>query len=357
MIQLKSVRIPLLCLSVLLFGLKASAYYSNDVATITSGYSNAFYFVSGTNGYFRDRQGSGNATYFWQMANEIDSVIDAYEWTSNTVYLGMITNLLNGFIRPDQGRHRNLAAADLADDVGKDAERRDHLQWPALRPGRLREERAEQQSADAESCRSPHWFSIPDRQHRAGSMACSRKRMITVLYYNTCLYRREKLMSLIAGPGASVSCHGDDSGDGFEAGLLADDGIGAGRDPAEDEVTALVRRGASNDPPLRRLRRSCATPGGRVAQHVEADAAGGVAVPRRQSRPVAAFLALSRPAAQGPHARHCDAAHRRAAATAVSKALSTASCRERSFIASTLENPRSPAISVNRACASRPATG
>src|SRR5882724_9907310 len=99
MIRLKSVRIPLLCLSVLLFGLKASAYYSNDVATITSGYSNAFYFVSGTNGYFRDRQGSGNATYFWQMANEIDSVIDAYEWTSNTVYLGMITNLLNGFIR------------------------------------------------------------------------------------------------------------------------------------------------------------------------------------------------------------------------------------------------------------------
>ena len=99
MIQLKSVRIPLLCLSLLLFGQKASAYQSNDAVTIANGYSNAFYFVSGTNGYFRDRQGSGNATYFWQMANEIDSVIDAYEWTSNTVYLGMITNLLNGFIR------------------------------------------------------------------------------------------------------------------------------------------------------------------------------------------------------------------------------------------------------------------
>ncbi|MBW8863676.1 MAG: autotransporter-associated beta strand repeat-containing protein [Verrucomicrobia bacterium] len=78
---------------------QASAYLASDVPTIVNGYSNTFYFTSGTNGYFRDKQGSGNATYFWQIANEIESVIDAYEWTTNTVYLGMITNLLNGFIK------------------------------------------------------------------------------------------------------------------------------------------------------------------------------------------------------------------------------------------------------------------
>jgi predicted alpha-1,6-mannanase (GH76 family) len=77
----------------------ASAYLAGDTAGIVNGYSNAFYFVSGTNGYFRDKQGSGNATYFWQIANEIESVIDAYEWTTNTAYLGMITNLLNGFLK------------------------------------------------------------------------------------------------------------------------------------------------------------------------------------------------------------------------------------------------------------------
>src|ERR1039457_1887747 len=77
----------------------ASAYLAGDTVAIVNGYSNAFYFVSGTNGYFRDKQGSGNATYFWQMANEIESVVDAYEWTTNAAYLGMITNLLNGFLK------------------------------------------------------------------------------------------------------------------------------------------------------------------------------------------------------------------------------------------------------------------
>ena len=39
--------------------------------------------------------------------------------------------------------------------------------------------------------------------------------------------------------------------------------------------------------------------GGRAAQHVEADAAGGAVVPRRQPAPVAPLLALPRAAAQG----------------------------------------------------------
>src|ERR1019366_8227411 len=86
-------------LAVLAMAKPASAYLAGDTAAIVNGYSNAFYFVSGTNGYFRDKQGSGHHTYFWQAANEIQSVIDAYEWTTNTAYLGMITNLLNGFLK------------------------------------------------------------------------------------------------------------------------------------------------------------------------------------------------------------------------------------------------------------------
>jgi autotransporter-associated beta strand protein len=76
----------------------ASAYLSGDVVTIVSGYTNSFYVVSGTNGYFRNSQTDASQTYFWQFANEIESVIDAYQWTTNAAYLGMITNLLNGFI-------------------------------------------------------------------------------------------------------------------------------------------------------------------------------------------------------------------------------------------------------------------
>ena len=46
--------------------------------------------------------------------------------------------------------------------------------------------------------------------------------------------------------------------------------------------------------------------GGRAAQHVEADPAGGAVVPRRQPAPVAALLALPGPAAQGPVRGHPD---------------------------------------------------
>ena len=77
---------------------KVSAYLVTDVPAIINGYSNAFYHVSGTNGYFRSQQGNSSTTYFWQFANEIQSVEDAYQWTGNPVYLGMITNLLNGFL-------------------------------------------------------------------------------------------------------------------------------------------------------------------------------------------------------------------------------------------------------------------
>ncbi len=78
--------------------ISAEAFTTNDAGSIFNAYSNAYYSVSGTNGYFKNSQTDASATYFWGQAEEIECVIDAYEWTSNSVYRGMITNLLNGFL-------------------------------------------------------------------------------------------------------------------------------------------------------------------------------------------------------------------------------------------------------------------
>ena len=75
----------------------AAAFTARDVDTIASSYLSSFYTVSGTNGYIKDRQ-TGGVAYFWGQAEMIECVIDAYEWTSNSTYQAMITNLLNGFI-------------------------------------------------------------------------------------------------------------------------------------------------------------------------------------------------------------------------------------------------------------------
>jgi autotransporter-associated beta strand protein len=80
----------------------AGAVTTNDISTMFGAFNSAFYVTSGSNGWFANDQTSGsnpnNATYFWGQAEEIECVIDAYEWTSNSTYHGMITNLLNGFI-------------------------------------------------------------------------------------------------------------------------------------------------------------------------------------------------------------------------------------------------------------------
>jgi predicted alpha-1,6-mannanase (GH76 family) len=110
------VRRPIFALILFLFGVKfdAFAYSSVDVNTIFSAFNSAFYYQNGTNAYFKNNQTSGNS-YFWTQANMIESVIDAYEWTSNPLYAGMITNLLNGFIT--QNGTDWLAYTPYNDDV------------------------------------------------------------------------------------------------------------------------------------------------------------------------------------------------------------------------------------------------
>ncbi len=99
--RIKIIAVSWLVAGVLLgAGVNARAYSASDAATVINAFHAAFYTVSGTNGYFRNTQAhDGNYTYMWGQAEEIECVIDAYEWTSNAVYAGMITNLLNGFIQ------------------------------------------------------------------------------------------------------------------------------------------------------------------------------------------------------------------------------------------------------------------
>lgn len=100
-------------ISLLLAGYSASAYTARDVDTMAGAYSSVFYSLSGTNGFIKDSANSG-AAGFWTQAEMIESVIDAYEWTSNSVYQGMITNLLNGFLVSHTG---NWAGNPFNDDV------------------------------------------------------------------------------------------------------------------------------------------------------------------------------------------------------------------------------------------------
>lgn len=78
--------------------LGARAYTAKDADAMAVAYNNAFYSLSGTNGWFKDTQ-TGGVAYFWGQAEMIECAIDAYEWTSNATYKGMITNLLNGFLK------------------------------------------------------------------------------------------------------------------------------------------------------------------------------------------------------------------------------------------------------------------
>jgi len=77
-------------------GISASAFTTNDVNSMVDSYCKAFYAVQGANGYFKNEQ-TGGAADFWKSAEEIETILDAYEWTSNAACKTMITSLLNGF--------------------------------------------------------------------------------------------------------------------------------------------------------------------------------------------------------------------------------------------------------------------
>jgi predicted alpha-1,6-mannanase (GH76 family) len=88
----------LACGVLLLLNFSAAAFTAKDVEAVSGAYTSAFYSLNGTNGFIKDTQ-TGGVAYFWGQAEMIETVIDAYEWNSNSIYAGMTTNLLNGFLK------------------------------------------------------------------------------------------------------------------------------------------------------------------------------------------------------------------------------------------------------------------
>jgi fibronectin type 3 domain-containing protein len=86
------------CLLLKFSDLSAAAFSTNDAASVFSSFTSSFYVQNGNNGFFKNTQTDGNATYFWGQAEMMECVVDSYEWNSNSTSRAMITNLLNGFL-------------------------------------------------------------------------------------------------------------------------------------------------------------------------------------------------------------------------------------------------------------------
>lgn len=84
-------------ISLFIRGTSASALPANAVNTIYDSYAKAFIQVQGTNAWFKEKQSGGRAD-FWKHAEEIATVLDAYEWTGKKAYKPMLIQLLNGFV-------------------------------------------------------------------------------------------------------------------------------------------------------------------------------------------------------------------------------------------------------------------
>ncbi len=91
----------------LLFGVTRMAFgftTANADESFTS-YQTAFYFTKGTNGFFH-KTTDGGKTWFWERAEQMEMLLDAYERTSNSVCLTMFSNVFNGFLT-DHGNNWN----------------------------------------------------------------------------------------------------------------------------------------------------------------------------------------------------------------------------------------------------------
>lgn len=83
--------------TVLAFATGARAFTSSDADSIFAAYNKAFYFAK-TNGGSFHLTTDGGKTFFWERAEQMEMVLDAYERTTNEMYLDVFTNLYNGFL-------------------------------------------------------------------------------------------------------------------------------------------------------------------------------------------------------------------------------------------------------------------
>ena len=73
------------------------AFTAGNADRIFSAYTRAFYFTEGTNGYFRATTAGGKSD-FWKRAEEMETLLDVYERTTNRACLTMFSNVFKGFI-------------------------------------------------------------------------------------------------------------------------------------------------------------------------------------------------------------------------------------------------------------------
>ena len=92
---------------------RAEAFTSTNADAMFAGYTQAFYFTEGMNGYFRATT-AGGKTWFWERAEQMEMLLDVYERTTNAACLTMFSNVFNGFLT-DHGAdwRRN----DFNDDI------------------------------------------------------------------------------------------------------------------------------------------------------------------------------------------------------------------------------------------------
>ncbi len=75
----------------------ASALHATNADTIFNAYNNAFYYVSGGSGYYKDDT-TGGQTWFWGQAEEIEMAIDHYDRTESATTRTMLSALCTGFL-------------------------------------------------------------------------------------------------------------------------------------------------------------------------------------------------------------------------------------------------------------------
>ena len=76
---------------------RARAFTSADADAIYAAQLKAFYFTNAAGGFFHATN-EGGKTFFWQGAEQMEMVLDAYERTTNSACLTVFSNLFNGFI-------------------------------------------------------------------------------------------------------------------------------------------------------------------------------------------------------------------------------------------------------------------
>lgn len=92
---------------------RAEAFPNTNADAMFAGYTKAFYFTEGTNGFFRATT-AGGKTWFWERAEQMEMLLDIYERTTNTACLTLFSNVFNGFVTDHSA---DWSRNDFNDDI------------------------------------------------------------------------------------------------------------------------------------------------------------------------------------------------------------------------------------------------